>query len=288
MAPSDPPPGEPARSSAPDSARDPIRDGTQPRAVPCRTFVAQVLPWTADALTPRAAAAMRAHADACPPCAAIEARERAFDRRVTQALATTCSRGEVDALLARCRQGGRRRRVRPFALRAAAVLVALSTGAWALCIPPFECAYVSAIEEAAAPVLAQAGDAATARDAGDDLTWTAAEALARRVRAPIEAGGRPICGDAEPCIVRELGWEFPAVRAKYGEGAYAAVVVWCDSRSQHPSFRREREIDGTAWWTNGGDHPTFAAFRCERTGSVCSIVAPGGDALEVAHAIRGH
>ncbi len=274
--------------SPPDSPPDPsARDAAQPRPIPCRAFVAQVLPWTADALTPRAAAAMRAHADACPPCAAIEATERAFDRRVTQALESRGTRREVDALLAQCRTRGRRRHIRPYVIRAAAVLAAISTGAWALCIPPFECAYVSAIEEAAEPALAQVA-APAVRDHDEELTWTAAEALARRVHPPSEAGGRPICGDAEPCIVRELGWEFPAVRAKYGEGACAAVVVWCDSRSQHPSFRRERELDGTSWWTNGGDHPTFAAFRCERTGSICSVVAPGGSALEVARAIRGH
>lgn len=274
MPPNDPRPG------------DNLRDASPLRPVPCSTFESQVLQWTADALTPRAAAAMRAHADACSSCATIEARERAFDRRVTQALESQGTRREVEVLLAQCRARGRRRPVRPYVLRAAAVVLALSTGAWALCIPPFECAYVSAIEEAAEPALDRAA-AVAVREPGDELIWKAAEALARRVHPPAEAGGRTRCGEAEPCIVRELGWKFPAVRATYGEGPGAAVVVWCDSRSQHPSFRRERELDGTPWWTKGGDHPTFAAFRCERSGSVCSVVSPAGGALEVARAIRG-
>jgi hypothetical protein len=244
------------------------------------------MPWTADALTPRAAAAMSAHAGSCPSCAALAERERAFDRRVALALETRGARREVDELLARMRARGGRRPFRGYAMRAAAILGACSVGAWFLCVPPFECAYVSAIEEAAGPALrgVAAGDPHADTDAA---AWTAAEALAQSVRPPAEIGGRAIHGAAEPCIVRELGWEFPAVRATYGEGAGSAVVVWCDSRSQHPSFRRARDLDGESWWTNGGDHPTYAAFRCERTGNVCSVVSPGGAALEVARAIRG-
>jgi len=226
--------------------------------------------WIDGELPPERAAAMRAAADASPDLARRAASERRFHERVKKAMASDAAIDDaaIRAMLAKARgenrAAGRLFRVPRGAWRAlAAGVVVAVAGMWWFCVPPFECAYMQALEAAT-------HDAAAAKPGAD------ADALAMKFRLPAAIDGavaaRPAAATRLDVFIRHLD----GVRLDYvkPDAVTAFHVVACDSPGFHPSIRRRLDRDGVRWWTCDLDGNCTWAFQAEGTDVVYSVTGP--------------
>lgn len=228
--------------------------------------------------------ALRGHEHACDACRGRMDAERALHERIARALVAGAETVDPVAVLQRARMRAlsadraappRMRILRRVVAGLAASLLVGVTGAWYLCIPPFECPYLHAVEAA---VMAPG----TTDENG------AFDRLAARLRVPDEILGMPRMGDVERIRLDLMGASVPAIRAKYAGSDGRAIVVWTDAAGPSPSFRRKTERAGRTWWIADENECTLVAFRDEDSQSLCTVVSklPDLDLLRVAEAVR--
>lgn len=225
--------------------------------------------WLDGQLDAAAAARVEAEVAASPDLAERARLERSFDARLRRALvADPASADAVRAMAARARTGSRPRarllRFPSLAVSAAAALLVALTGMWFLCIPPFECAYMLALESASHDAAALPGPNAEERARSLGLPASAGEALA-----------------AAPAAATDLDfwfWNFPGVRMDYvcGGGKCYRVAA-CESEGLRPSFRHEEERDGASWWIADVEGSRVVAFEHPRREVVYAVTGPEGD-----------
>ena len=158
---------------------------------------------------------------------------------------------------------------------AAALFLAVTLGMWWLCVPPFECSYMQALE-------------AAARDHGA-VPGQKAEAFAKRYGLPHEIRGSI---EAQPVAATKLDfwfWHLEGVRLDYvaADGSVVQVVA-CDSPEVHPSIRRRVSRDGMDWWILETAGRTVVAFELAECGPMYAVTAPATDdsAYAAAKALR--
>jgi anti-sigma factor RsiW len=159
----------------------------------------------------------------------------------------------------------------------AASVAALLGVAWLFCVPPFECPYLQAVEEAATAAAPAAVPGAPAPDA-----------VARRIRPPETLAGRPRKGEAERVPVVLLGNPIESVRARYDFQEAEVLVVWSDAMGGTPSFRRRATRDDQEWWIAHEGGRTLVAYMSRTDRVLCTVVGPLPEArlLEAASALR--
>ena len=226
--------------------------------------------WLDGELPPACAAAMQAAVDASPELAERAALEREFDQRMRRALASDAGSVEtVRGMLAKARTqsvpAGRMLRLPRGAMKiAAGLLIAVTGGMWWLCIPPFECAFMQALEVAAEDRAAVPGAAAD-------------EALARS-GLPAEVDGALAAHPAAIATLDFWFWHLTGVRLDYvrPDGSVFHTVL-CEKSDVHPSIRRSVERDGEEWWMGemGGSH--VVAFTVKDGTGVCAVTGTTGD-----------
>jgi hypothetical protein len=195
--------------------------------------------------------------------------ERAFDARVRRTLLADAAaapdfvRAVVATARAETRPAGRLVQLRWGALRAvAAVLVFAMGGMWWFCIPPFECAYMQALEAASEDPKATPCDEASA-------FW-------KRCGMPERTAGLVA---AEPAARTQLdvhGLRLDGVRQDYVRDDLSALrVVICASKDVRPSIRRKVERDGLTWWIADIGSRRVVAF--DHGDDVCAVTGRAGD-----------
>ena len=249
----------------------------------CREFESNLMQWIDGAADAATAASMRAHEAVCDGCRGRGDAERAFERRVSSVLLAGTATIDAMAALRRAQsreaptRGALHRLRRPRAVGAvAASLVVAAAGAWYLCIPPFECPILSAVE-------ATAMKPQTAAEGGADLI-----SLAGRVQAPDAILGLRRTGDVERIRFDLMGRSAPALRAHYAGAEGALIVVWCDAAGATPSFRRRTERHGRTWWIADVHQCNLVAFRSVKSNALCPFVSklPEPDLLLLAESVR--
>ncbi len=231
-----------------------------------RDFDRDLHAWLDGELAPDAAARMQAAADASPEFAERVELARQFDRRMRRALVSDPAAAEtVRAMLARARSQpeGRLLRLPRGAMKiAAALLLAVTAGMWWTCIPPFECAYLEALESASHDAAAVPGgpELATKFDLPDVL----GDAL-----------------PAKPPAATTLDfyvWHLTGVRLDYVRPDGSAFhVTACDSQNIRPSFRRAVEREGQTWWIADVAGGRIVAFEHPRSDIVFAVTGAKGD-----------
>lgn len=224
--------------------------------IDAREFDRLLFPWIDGELPPDRAAEMAKWCDAHADARSRADAERAFEGRVRTALLSDASgAGLVADAIRRARAAPARGRVVRFprwiAAAAASVVVAIS-GMWWFCIPPFECAFLQAVE-------------AAAEDPG--LGEETVEGLLReRVAMVCDEGG---------CAWRTI------VEI---DGGRAAILL---AASEHePSVRRRREIDGRIWWVGEEHGRHVVVFPDPAQRGLWSFVGTQDEATLLSAAVR--
>ncbi len=253
----------------------------------CRGFQNQILAWIDGELTGDAASAAATHESACADCTERALAERAFEERLGTAMLSDVGSVSLATALMAARErveaeqpaSGRllmlRRAVAAMAVAAAALIV-VGNVMWFLCIPPFECAYLAAMEAAATDApLAPLSDA------------PANCALLARVTPPAALGGFARVDDGDFMHV-DYRTGSDAVRARYGDDDLAFTAIWSDLVGASPSFRRKVERDGLTWWVTEIDGRAVVAFICPKTRSLCALVGEASEErlIEAARTLR--
>jgi hypothetical protein len=197
--------------------------------------------WLDGELPAERAARMQAAADASPELAQRVAMERVFHVRVKRALVSDPGSVEiVREMAARARAvrapAGRLLGVPIVAAKAAAAaLVVATAGMWWFCIPPFECAYMQALEAASHDPNAVPGPEA--------------DEFAREYRMPREVAGAFPAPPVASTKADFWFWHVKGIRQDYVRaGGQAFQVVVFESPGIKPSERRRHDRDGQSWW----------------------------------------
>jgi hypothetical protein len=227
-------------------------------------------PWIDGELPADRAADMQAAADASPDLARRAAFERRFHARVRKSMSSDADAAVVAGMIERARAAeapaGRLRALPRATWRAAAaVLVVAVTGMWWFCVPPFECAYMQALDAASHDVAAAPG--------------AEADAMAKRFGLPGELDGAKAAPPAAATRLDVVFHHLPGVRLDYvrPDGASAFHVVACDSPTLHPSIRRRVERDGARWWTCDVGEDCTWAFQSADGAVIYAVTGPDDD-----------
>ncbi len=148
---------------------------------------------------------------------------------------------------------------------------------WSLCIPPFECAYLQAMEAAATTA-----DGAALPPSGER------DGLLNRVLPPIELLEYSQTGVGD---LVNVGYRAGAraVRARYERGGGEGfTVIWSDLIGSSPSFRRHVERDGLDWWIAEENGRNVVTYICPETDTLCALVGtlPEERLREIAMTLR--
>ena len=225
------------------------------------------------------AAAAAGHEHACPDCRDRADYERALEARIGAALLADAAAPDLAVHLRRARPAaapaGRGRLVTlRRAVAAAAALVLAVQAAWFLCIPPFECAMLQAVEAAT-----RSPAATDAASCPDRLTC---------LEPPAAIDGHRREGPAELVHVGHDGVGF-ALRARYAGGGESFSVLWCVPQGRAPSFRRHTTRAGAEWWLADENGHHVVAWMCPVTETMCTLVGaiPEERLIAVAAGLRG-
>lgn len=241
-------------------------------------FEQELRAWIDDELAGERAARVEETVRTSPELMARVSAERAVDARVKRALLADAadSRDLVRSMVARARlahpapvpqvqPAGRVLRRTPWAaLRAVAAVLVLSVGGmWWFCIPPFECAYMQALEAAAR-------DPAAA-------PCPKAEAFCKRCGIPERAAELVAAKPAGATETAVHGVNLAGIRQDFvrGSDATAVCVVVFESKGVRPSVRRRVERDGQDWWIADVAGRRVVAF--DHGDDVCAVTGPTGD-----------
>ena len=246
---------------------------TAPAPLDCAGFAARLFEYIDGELDPAAAQDAATHESACPSCAQRARVERAVERRLATALLSgvvvpPLAFDEVGAgapdvsatperpdSAARGRMLRLRRSARVLASLAAVAVVAV-TAMWSLCIPPFECAYLRAVEQATE---------------AEPLTEAPLTGAAARVAPPPSLAGFSLADAATPIEIDYRGGA-RGLRARYEQGGEAFTAIWSDLIGAAPSFRRHAERDGQEWWIAEENGRNVVTYICPETRTLCALV----------------
>jgi hypothetical protein len=232
--------------------------------------------WLDGELPAERSAEIAAAVESSPDLARRVELERAFGRRVRRALVADAGDARVvrrmlDRARATKRPAGRLFGLPRVAVRAVAASILVAwVGLWWLCVPPFECSYLQALERSSRDASATPGPSA--------------DADARRLGLPDEIDGAKA---APPAVTtqldfhawhRRMTWSIPGVRLDYVRpDATAFHVVACDSADVRPSMRRRVHRDGLTWWRADTAGACEWVFDRSETNTLYAVVGPERD-----------
>jgi hypothetical protein len=225
--------------------------------------------WIDGELPADAAARMQAAVDASPELAERAALQRSLDARMRDALAAEPAAAAIVREMALRASGlhapaARRTWSAPRIVSVAASLVIVAgVLLWTLCIGPFECRFLVALEKAA--------------DDPSALPGPAADELMNRSGLPLRVGDALA---VEPVVA--LAIEFADCRTKGLRVDYARPdtssfrVTASECPTKRPSSSRIVEWEGRSWWTSEYDGHRLVAFDRPGCDFVYCVVGPAG------------